>query len=188
MPRFVITAFCASTACPCQERPRNTAYRTRGSSTPARKASGRGRARALSAPRSRAPRRRCAMAAPQSLGDLVGMEYTRGGPGEADARGATLVEKHNERMQTEREDRAVEKVRARARMRPALLAPARTAHAVPRQAANPRGVHARRAPCASRALRSLEPLQRGPPTAAHPPPPPLARPAPSAALCRSCPP
>ncbi|GBF97152.1 hypothetical protein Rsub_10339 [Raphidocelis subcapitata] len=52
------------------------------------------------------------MAAPHSLGDQAGMEYTRGGPDQADTRGATLVEKHNERMQTEKENLAVEKLSA----------------------------------------------------------------------------
>lgn len=44
------------------------------------------------------------------MGEL--MEYTRGGPGEGDNRGATLVEKHNERMQQERENMALEKLAA----------------------------------------------------------------------------
>lgn len=48
-----------------------------------------------------------------TLGDLASMEYTRGNPGDADNRGATLVEKHNERMQQEREETSLEKVGAR---------------------------------------------------------------------------
>jgi len=51
------------------------------------------------------------MAAPHTLGDMVGQVYTRGG--EVDTRGASLVEKHNERMQEERENIALQKVRAR---------------------------------------------------------------------------
>ena len=39
-------------------------------------------------------------------------EFTRGQPGDADNRGATLVEKHNERMQQERETAALEKLAA----------------------------------------------------------------------------
>lgn len=50
------------------------------------------------------------MAPPQTLGDLAGMEFTRGNPNEPDARGATLVERHNERMQQEKEETAVEKL------------------------------------------------------------------------------
>jgi hypothetical protein len=46
--------------------------------------------------------------APATLGDLTS-EYTRGRPGDADTRGASLVEKHNERMQAEKETAALEK-------------------------------------------------------------------------------
>ncbi|KAI8465688.1 MAG: hypothetical protein J3K34DRAFT_79905 [Monoraphidium minutum] len=52
------------------------------------------------------------MAAPATLGDVINMEYTRGGPGDTDNRGATLVERHNERMQEERENTALEKLSA----------------------------------------------------------------------------
>jgi hypothetical protein len=48
-------------------------------------------------------------AAPTTLGDLT-TEYTRGNPNGVDTRGPTLVERHNERMQQEKENMAIEKV------------------------------------------------------------------------------
>lgn len=53
-----------------------------------------------------------------AAGEQAPTEFTRGQPGDADTRGATLVELHNERMQTERENAALEKVRARRCCRP----------------------------------------------------------------------